>query len=70
MCTGYKWGSDITPKTPSGGHASLGITQQSQQDSPYIESCLSSLKSRLFGFSGTKILSTPPDVMKQLNNTN
>ena len=30
MCTGYKWGSGITPKNPSGGHASLGMTQQSQ----------------------------------------
>ena len=28
LCT--FWGSDITPKTPSCGHASLGMTQQSQ----------------------------------------
>ena len=25
----YNWGSGITPKTPSGGHASLDTTQQS-----------------------------------------
>ena len=30
MCIGYKWGSGITPKTGTGGHASLGKTQQSQ----------------------------------------
>ena len=29
MCTGYKWGSGITPKTP--GHASLDMTQQSER---------------------------------------
>ena len=28
LCT--FWGSGITPKTPSGGHASLGTTHQSQ----------------------------------------
>ena len=31
LCTGYKWGSGITPKTPSGGQASLGPTQQAQR---------------------------------------
>ena len=31
MCTVYKWESGITPKTPSGGHASVGTTQQSQR---------------------------------------
>ena len=31
-CTLWKfWGLSITPKTPSGGHASLGTTQQSQR---------------------------------------
>ena len=29
LCT--FWGSGITPKTPGGGHASLGTTQQSQR---------------------------------------
>ena len=29
LCT--FWGLDITPKTPSGGHTSLGMTQQSQR---------------------------------------
>ena len=31
MCTGYKWGSGIMPKTSGGGHASLGTMQQSKR---------------------------------------
>ena len=31
ICTGYKWGSGITSKTTSGGHASLSMIQQSER---------------------------------------
>ena len=31
MCTTHKWASGITPKTPTGGHASVDTTQQSQR---------------------------------------
>ena len=46
MCTEYKWGSSITPKTPSGGHASLDATQQPESHVLLCQyRCLSLVKS-------------------------